>query len=111
MEFAHYEPKVVQLNADAAAPSVLLLNDRFDSDWKVFVDGAPETLLRCNYLMRGVYLTPGKHVVEFRFAPSATAFYVSLGSLIAGVALCGLLVVSCRRTESPPTPTRPPGRN
>src|SRR5256886_6086956 len=111
VEFAHYEPKLVRLNANAAAPCVLLLNDHFDPDWKVLVDGKPETLLRCNYIMRGVYLTPGQHVVEFRFAPSAAAFYVSLGSLIAGVALCGLLVVSSRRPESPPTATKPAGKH
>jgi len=90
---------------------VLLLNDRFHPDWKVLVNGKPETLLRCNYIMRGVYLTPGKHVVEFRFAPATTAFYVSLGSLIAGVALCGFLAVSSRRPESPPTATKPAGKN
>ncbi|PYJ96581.1 MAG: hypothetical protein DME23_19970 [Verrucomicrobia bacterium] len=113
VEFAHYEPKFVRLNANAVAACVLLLNDRFDPDWKVLVDGKPETLLRCNYIMRGVYLAPGQHVVEFHFAPSARAFYVSLGSLIAGVALCGFLVVSRRRSESPPeqTATKRAGRN
>jgi len=111
VEFAGYQPKSVQLNADTAAPAVLLLNDRFHPDWKVLVNGKPETLLRCNYIMRGVYLTPGKHVVEFRFAPATTAFYVSLGSLIAGVALCGFLAVSSRRPESPPTATKPAGKN
>jgi hypothetical protein len=53
------------LQAKAGCPAVLLLNDRYDSDWKVWVDRKPETLLRCNYLTRGVYLQPGAHVVEF----------------------------------------------
>ncbi|HYT61212.1 MAG TPA: hypothetical protein VEL06_13640, partial [Haliangiales bacterium] len=94
VEFARYEPKRIQLNADAAAPCVLLLNDRFHPDWKVWVDGKPETLLRCNYIMRGVYLTTGKHNVEFRFQPPLTAFYVSLSALIAGLALWTLLFVT-----------------
>ena len=33
----------------------------------VTVDGQPAHLLRCNYIMRGVYLTPGRHSIEFRF--------------------------------------------
>ncbi|PYK99880.1 MAG: hypothetical protein DME19_07095 [Verrucomicrobia bacterium] len=111
VEFAHYEPKFLRLNAHSDAPCVLLLNDHFDPDWKVFVDGKPDTLLRCNYIMRGVYLAPGRHVVEFRFAPAAAAFYVSLGSLIAGVALCGFLAVSSRSPQSKETLARPPGRN
>ncbi len=100
----HYEPKVVRLTADAVTHSVLLLNDRHDPNWAVFIDGRPESLLRCNYLMRGVYLAPGKHVVEFRFQPPLTAFCISLASLVAGVLLCGYLVV----TKKSPPPTEPP---
>ncbi len=66
VEFAGYDPKDVMLNAHVATASVLLLNDRYDPNWKVQVDGKPAPLLRCNYLMRGVYLTPGEHKVEFR---------------------------------------------
>jgi hypothetical protein len=94
LEFNRYESKFIQLNADAAAPSVLLLNDRFSPDWNVRVDGKLEPLLRCNYLMRGVYLTPGKHVVEFRFQPPLTTFYISLASLFAGTLLCGYLAAT-----------------
>ncbi len=85
-------------------PSVLLLNDRHNPNWNVFVDGTREPLLRCNYIMRGVYLVPGKHVVEFRFQPLLTAFYISLTALAAGVMLCGYLVVtknSARPSEAP----------
>ena len=52
MEFARYDPKVVQLNADAAAPGVLLVNDRFHPDWKVWVDCSYETALE-RALQRG----------------------------------------------------------
>jgi len=93
VEFASYAPKDIVFNATAAAPSVLLLNDRFDPNWKVSVDGKPETLLRCNYLMRGVYLTPGAHKVEFRFQPPLGAFYVSLAAIILGALLSGSLVI------------------
>jgi hypothetical protein len=44
-----------------------LLNDRFDPQWSVTVDGKTSTLLRCNYLMRGVQLEPGPHTVKFSF--------------------------------------------
>jgi hypothetical protein len=93
-----YEPKYVQLSAEARLPSVLLFNDRFDPNWKVWVDGRPEKLLRCNYLMRGVYLQPGRHVVEFRFQPPASTLYISLATLLLGVVFCGVLVF----TPQPP---------
>jgi len=93
VQFARYEPKFIQVHAENTAPSVLLLNDRFHPDWKVWVDGRPETVLRCNYIMRGVYLPGGSHRVEFRFQPPLTAFYISLTGLAVGVILCGYVVV------------------
>src|SRR5439155_12236049 len=67
VEFASYSPKEVQLNVKASAPSVLLLNDKFDPDWKVWVNGQPAKLLRCNYLMRGVQVPAGESKVRFHF--------------------------------------------
>ena len=74
VEFTSYSPNRFVLQAKALAPSVLLLNDKYDPGWKVSVDGKPETLLRCNYLMRGVQVPAGEHQVEFRFAPPFAPF-------------------------------------
>ena len=93
VEFASYAPKQIVLKANAVVPSVLLLNDRFDPNWKVSLDGKPAQLLRCNYLMRGVFLQPGAHTVEFRFAPPVDTLYVSLAAVAVGLALCGFLAL------------------
>jgi hypothetical protein len=105
VEFSNYAPKYIQLNAKAALPSVLLLNDKYHPDWKVWVDGKPETLLRCNYLMRGVYLPAGEHRVEFRFQPSITALYVSLAAWGVGLVLCLILLVATVTQKKPSSPT------
>jgi hypothetical protein len=94
VEFISYAPKRIVLQAKAGAPSVLLLNDKFHPDWKVSVDGKPQTLLRCNYLMRGVLVPPGEHVIEFRFAPTIDTLYVSLAAVALGLVLCGFLALS-----------------
>ncbi|HEV2393017.1 MAG TPA: hypothetical protein VG146_11720 [Verrucomicrobiae bacterium] len=91
VQFTSYAPKDIVFKADATAPCVLLLNDRFDPNWNVTVDGQPQKLLRCNYLMRGVYLAPGAHRVEFKFQPPMNTFYVSLAAVIVGLLLCGIL--------------------
>jgi hypothetical protein len=67
VEFVSYAPKEIVLQSKADFASVLLLNDRFDPQWSVSVDGKPATLLRCNYIMRGVQLDPGPHTVRFSF--------------------------------------------
>ena len=107
VEFASYAPKDIVLKSDAPAPSVLLLNDRFDPNWKVRVDGKPETLLRCNYIMRGVYLPPGAHTVEFRFQPPVGPLYVSLAAIGVGLLLLGFVLVTARRSDSRFRPARP----
>lgn len=88
VEFKSYAPKLVELEADAMSTCVLLLNDKFDPNWEVRVDGRPAALLRCNFLMRGVYLEPGKHRIQFRFEPPATSLYVSLAAIAVALGLC-----------------------
>jgi len=93
VEFTSYAPKHIVLQAKANCAAVLLLNDRFYPDWKVSVDGKSEKLLRCNYLMQGVFLQPGTHTVELRFAPPVDTFYVSLAAVAIGILLLGFLGV------------------
>ncbi|HUZ06871.1 MAG TPA: hypothetical protein VMV89_05220 [Candidatus Paceibacterota bacterium] len=92
-----YAPKDIMFDANATAPSVLLLNDKFDPNWSVTVDGKPAELLRCNYIMRGVYLAPGSHTVEFQFKLPMKPLYVTLAAIATGICLLGLLVFLQRR--------------
>jgi hypothetical protein len=100
VEFKNYAPKDIVFEAKADAPSVLLLNDKFDPHWQVLVDGKPAELLRCNFIMRGVYLTPGAHLVEFKFTLPNDPLYVSLAAIIFGILLSGCLLVWQRRTTA-----------
>jgi hypothetical protein len=77
-----------------------LLNDKFDPNWHVFVDGKPAPLLRCNFIMRGVYLIPGAHTVEFKFSLPMGPLYISLSAIGVGILLCGFLFFSTRRSPS-----------
>jgi len=99
VEYGSYEPNHIVLKANATAPSILLLNDRYDPNWKVTVDGKPVALLHANYLMRGVQMTPGAHTVDYRFAPPVNLFYVSLSAIILGLGLLGFLAISSGRDE------------
>jgi len=96
------------LKAEAAVRSVLLLNDHYDANWKVSVDGKPEKLLRCNFLMRGVYLVPGTHLVEFKFQPPVGMLCVGLASLATGLLVVAIFVASNKkRVPIPPPSTQP----
>lgn len=89
-----YHPKDIVLSAQAKTPAVLLLNDRTGDFWSVTVDQKPADLLRCNYIMRGVFLPAGPHTVEFRYAPPLKFLYISAAALAIGVLLGGFVAWS-----------------
>jgi hypothetical protein len=96
VEFSSYAPKDIVLKASAATDSVLLLNDRYDPIWKVTVDGAPASLLRANYLMRGVAIPAGPHTVEFKYAPPIAGLIVSIVGVLTALGILGIVLVSGR---------------
>lgn len=100
VEFKSYAPKKIIFAANATTPSVLLLNDKYDPNWRVTVDGKPADLLRCNFLMRGVYLEPGAHTVEFNFTLSDRPMQVTLAAFGIAVLLSGLLVFLTRKSQN-----------
>jgi hypothetical protein len=95
--FISYTPKDLVLKANVKTPAVLLLNDKYDPNWRVLVDGHPAPLLRCNYLMRGVQVPPGEHVIEFLFATPANTLYISMAAVALGLGLCGFLALYSRK--------------
>jgi hypothetical protein len=99
-----YQPKDIKLHAVAKTPAVLLYNDRYEEHWRVLVDGKPSPLLRCNYIMRGVFLPAGEHAVEFRFQPATATLYVTLVAMAIGVVLAGVLIYSRFKGKASTTP-------
>jgi len=95
-----YKPATIKLEATPTKPSVLMMADKFDPNWHVLVDGKEADVLRCNFLMRGVYLEPGHHEVEFKFRPSVKMFYANIFAICAGFCLLGYAMVTIRRRPS-----------
>jgi hypothetical protein len=104
VRFESYQPKRVRLKAVVTTPSVLLLNDRYHPDWAVSVNGERRPLLRCNHIMRGVFLEPGEQDVEFYFQPQVAGLFVSLAAILAGL----VLLVTVIRHKAAAAPPRSP---
>jgi len=92
-----YLSKDIMLKCNATAPSVLLVCSHYDPNWKVLVDGRPEKVLRCNYIMRGVSVPAGAHTVEFRFQPPYGLLYVTLSGIGTALLLLTVVLVASRR--------------
>ena len=97
--YQSYSTKHIVFSAQNSSPSILLLNDQYDPHWKITVDGQPAELLRCNFIMRGVYLpTPGSHTVDFQFGLPHKPLYVTLSAIVLAMLLGAFLYV---RREKP----------
>jgi hypothetical protein len=107
VSITHYSPRKIQLVANPSVPSVLLLNDHFDPAWTATIDGKPERILRANSVVRGLYLTPGKHQIEFMFAPSTPGLYPTLAGWLMALALVALV---SRTPATAEIPAPPPGQ-
>lgn len=64
-----YEGERIEITASPQVNSLLVLGEKYYKGWKATVDGRPADIYPVNHVLRGVYLTPGKHSVEFRFDP------------------------------------------
>ena len=106
VEFARYRPNHITLKAHAESPSVLLLNDKYDPDWQVYVDGRRAELLRCNFIMRGVFMPPGNHTVQFRFRPSIWMMYITISAMVLGLLMLSFLLLARRQEEPLPSPAQ-----
>ena len=117
VEISQYESKDLVLQADAKTPAVLLLNDHTGDFWNVWVDQKPGSVLRCNDIMQGVFVPPGRHTIEFRYQPPQTMLRVSLSAFALGILLGGYVFVAhfVRRPQAPspaagnPSQTNPKG--
>jgi hypothetical protein len=100
VDFTSYAPKDIVLSAQVDKPSVLLLNDKYDPNWHVTVDGKPAELLHANFIMRGVYLPlPGAHTVEFTFEEPHGPLYLTMTTMLAGIFLCCFLFSSTNKSR------------
>lgn len=98
VEYKTYAPTEITFAATTTNPAVMLLNDKFDPGWSATVDGQPAPVLRCNFIMRGVFMSPGTHTVEFRYRMPTGPMYVTLAGISAAILLAGFLLVSGKKS-------------
>jgi hypothetical protein len=100
VEFSSYSPRKIGLRTEAPLSTVLLLDNRYDPNWDVQIDGKSAPLLRCNFIAQGVRVPAGRHAITFRFAPPVNGFWLMFGCVVFGLVLCVVLAVATRLGDS-----------
>ncbi len=89
-KIVEHSPRKVLLEADSRDAGLLVLADAYYPGWKAFVDGKEAGIVRANHTMRGVFLSKGRHRVEFRYDP--LSFKIgAIVSLLSLVLVAGFL--------------------
>lgn len=78
-----YSSTFVQASVEMDRSTLAILNDTNFPGWQASIDGRSTPIFAANYLFRGIVVPPGKHTIEYRYAPRS--FLV--GSLISIVSL------------------------
>ena len=65
--YAEPSPEHVRITVTTDRAALLVVRNPFDDGWRATVDGDATDLLRANYLMTGVRVPAGRHVVELRY--------------------------------------------
>jgi hypothetical protein len=64
-----YGPNEVELEVDAAIPSLLVNTTTYSPFWKVEIDHSSSTVFPVDHTFQGVVVGPGKHRVVYRYEP------------------------------------------
>jgi uncharacterized membrane protein YfhO len=67
------------------------MGDKYYKGWRAFVDGKEFTIYPVNHVLRGIYLPPGNHSVEFRFDP--TPYRIGKWLSLVSMAFFALMLV------------------
>lgn len=91
-----YKPDRLQYEYESSKPGVIVFSEvYYPHGWKAFIDGKPVTHFRTNWILRGMKVPEGSHMIEFRFEPNeynASRWIAFISSLLLIMILVGLLV-------------------
>jgi hypothetical protein len=90
-------PNRIVVEAQVPAPALLVLSEVWYPGWQVIVDGARRPYYRVDGVVRGVYLDPGAHVVEWQYRPASLRW----GATITLATLLGLVALEWARHSRP----------
>jgi len=69
VSFVRYGLNEIELTARTPVSGYLVLSDVYYPGWQATVDGVPVEVLRADYVLRAIPLSPGEHSIQMTFAP------------------------------------------
>jgi len=94
-----YRPGKISLRTSSTSSAILRVADKYDPDWKAWIDGKKMDVMRADFIYLGVCVESGMHEVLLEYAPSKWPFVIqAVGFLFfAGAAV---LLLYKRKTNN-----------
>jgi len=88
-----FTDQTVDIEAEAAEPSLVVIAQTYYHDWRVQVDGQPSPLLRVNEGFQAVQIPSGRHHIRLTYADHAfqTGAAISIPAWLACLACLQLV--------------------
>ena len=80
-----YKPNYLKYSSKASSEQLAVFSEiYYDKGWNAYIDGNKVPHFRVNYILRGLVIPAGEHIVEFKFHPKSyyTGNQISLASSI-----------------------------
>lgn len=85
----HLDDTSIEVQTSSVSPTFLVLSDIYYPGWKAMIDGNPTHIFQTNYVLRGVMVPAGRHIVRFEFRPGS--FWLGAGISAMSLFLLGFL--------------------
>jgi len=112
--YQQLSPDHVRVRVSVSAAALLVVRNAYDRNWSATVDGAPAPVFVADYLMQGVPVPSGTHVVELRYRdrPAEVGLVTSAAAWLILIVLILVMTKagrsSQRRKRDPAAHSGPP---
>jgi len=99
IDLTTYTPTEIEIKEQSAKGGYVLINDQYDPDWQVQVNGHDAELLRADYIMRAIEVQPGASTITMHYVahyhvaglslPAETMNNLSDGAMLAAWLIAG----------------------
>ena len=92
IKMTKFDNEAITYESNSNQANAAIFSEIFYKDWVAYIDGKRSDIFKANYVLRGLTIPAGKHVIEFKFEP--TVYFLSRKiSAFSSWLLCVLLVI------------------
>ncbi|QLE59475.1 YfhO family protein [Nostoc sp. TCL26-01] len=87
-----------QVLTNSSSPAFLVLSNIYYPGWQAKIDGKPTHIFQTNYVLQGVLIPQGNHLIEFEFNP--ISFHIGAGISVSSLFLLGYILTKDSKNQS-----------